>query len=756
MKRLLLLFLLGPFGALFAAPPSLQLSGRVMSGGGQVLAGATVELVELSRTTTTDIAGEFKFADVPAGIFALTASRAGYTPVMMRISTAKATSVDFQLEESPVHKDLMVVTGTGIPEPVSSLSRSVGVIDEKDLEITRTVGFDESLNEIPGVDAESQNDTEEVRFAIRGRSERTTFGVRGIKLLVDGIPETDASGETTDLVGIDLGDVDRIEVVKGPMSARYGLGSSGVVQAFTRRGGSEPNFDFRSVTGSFGLNKEEASLGGGFRNRFFYFLDGSHLGESGYRQNSHVALNHFTGRVDYELTSRTEISFFGKVGDLESQLPGNLNRQQWLANPFQASPAFLAYHAQSNITRYQGAVQITHSLTAAQSLTGMFYGRSLEYELPEPGIFITGVRHEEGGSAKYSNSSSLRDLGNVFEVGGDYQFQHETRQDFNNLFGTRGSIMQRNEVRHVGNQSYFVFDRMRIHPKLEFIGGANYEHLRFTIDNHLVNPVISAGPLFQRANYQVGLAYHIASWISSYANVATGFEPPTMTEFGRSPTGTAGLNLSLKPERTLSYEGGLLTRLRGKAYLNLAIFRLRVDNEIVPTGIGYPQVSYENAGRTIHNGLEAGLNIDSFHGFELKSAFTYSDFYYETYANAIANFSGNRLPAIPRVRFYGQARYTHRHGLYGGLENQYVSKMFVNDANTALNNQYDLTSLYAGYHKGLEAVELSFVFRVDNLTNRSYAGYVVVNDQFGAYYYPGAPRNYTGILGLTFHIRRRI
>lgn len=731
------------------------LHGRVVDADSkQALSGVTVEISRINRSEITGPTGAFHFADVPAGDFVLVASKDGYVAVTASVSAINDLEVNFELPLAPVRVDTAFVTGTAEPEPISGLSRSVGVVNQQDLSVTRLVGFDETLNEIPGVKAESQNGTQEVRISIRGRGERETFGDRDVKILVDGVPETDASGETTDFTGVDIGSLERIEVVRGPMSAEYGAGASGVVQGFTTRGGPEPDFEFRSTEGSFGLNDQLAAATGSF-GRLLYSLEGSHDAVDGYRQHSSDTANRFTGRLDYELGKATELSFFGKFGDLASFLPGNLTARQWAANPFQASPSFKLYNAQSDLSREQGAVRLTHFFAPDQSLTAMFYARALDYRLPEPGIFITGVRNEEGGGLKYRSNRHLASHTNIFEVGADYQFQNEKQIDFNNLFGVKGTILERDQSRYVGNQSYFAYDRFSVGRKLDIIGSVDFAHLVFSIGNYFANPPVFAGPVYSRGSFQVGASYHISSRVSAYGNVSTGFAPPTITELGRDPNGGPGLNLSLKPEYSTNYEGGILARLFSKTYITLDAFKLDVQNEIVPTGIGYPQVSYTNAGRSVHNGLEAALDAALFGGLSLKSAFTYANAYYATFSNPMGDFSGNRIPAIPRSRLFSTLYYSpHRSHFYGALQDYYVSKFFVNDANTALNNQYNTVAIYAGYRRLLEMFEFNVMFRVDNLTDRRYADYVVIDDQFGAYYYPSAPRNYTGVVSVALHLHK--
>lgn len=738
-----------------AGADSPTLSGRLVAPDGHPVPKATVRIVELKMQTSTDDDGRFKFEAVPTGALELVADCPGFRTNVAKVHyvAEQGMMVDMQMSANQQLHDYVVVTATGTPEPMTVLSRSVGVVDQAELQRNRTVGLDESLNQIPGVKAESQNDTQEVRISIRGRGENTSFGNRSIKILVDGIPENDATGETADFSAIDPGAMERIEVVKGPMSSLYGSSANGVINLITPVGTREMELQTMNLFGSFGFNKQEDRLSGSLGSKLFYSLDGSHTHVGGYRQHSKDADNRFTGRVDYSPFSRTQISFFGRVGDLESQLPGNLTRQQWLADPTQAGPSWLFFNAQSNITRINGALVVNQELTADQSLSGSFYGRSLEYELPEPGIFITGLRYEQGGNLRYTNRKNVFGRPNILQIGADLEHETELRQDHNNQGGNPGTAFLRHEHRRALDRSYHIFEQIQPTSKLVFSAGFNYSQVSVRFLNYLANGLIS-GPEFSQASYQAGATYRWSARVSTYANLATGFEPPSVTELGRDPNGGAGLNLGLRPQTSLSGEIGALVRLRDRLMLDVAAYRARVQNEIVPTGIGGNQTAYTNAAEVMHNGGEVGLTAMVRRGIDVHIAYTVSDFYYTQYLNQLGNFSGHWFPGIPRNRVYGQVNYSNRYGLFGSWTTSYVESYFVNDANTATNDPYSVTNVRAGYMKDVERFRVSFLIGVNNLFSRNYVAYNVINDSGGAYYYPMAPRYYTGTASLTWTLRR--
>jgi iron complex outermembrane receptor protein len=179
-----------------------------------------------------------------------------------------------------------------------------------------------------------------------------------------------------------------------------------------------------------------------------------------------------------------------------------------------------------------------------------------------------------------------------------------------------------------------------------------------------------------------------------------------------------------------------------------------VKDEIIPTGTGFPQETFTNAGETTHNGVELSLAITPHRSVDVNIAYTYSDFYYRRFTNDVGVFDGNRIPGIPAHRIYGSLRYTHRSGLNGGFQTEYVDSFFANDFNTVRNDKYAVSGIYGGYARYFERLGVSGLVRVDNLFDRLYSAYVIINDRFGGFFYPSPPRNYMAMLSVSWNFNR--
>ena len=737
-----------------AAVRTGKLVGKVLDAHGRTpVARATVTIVEIGKTAEVDAAGDFSFPGLPVGTYSVEISAFGYKTLKERVKVSEQESrpVEFLMVVEPVLREEVIVTASGQPEPMEDLTQSVGVITDRELAVTKAVGLDEALNEIPGVKAESQAETQEVRISIRGRGLNTSFGIRSIRMLVDGIPESDSTGETSDLTGIDLDSAERLEIVKGPMAAQYGASSSGVVNVITEKGSAVPFIEAKTLFGSYGFWKNQGKLSGNYK-RLNYLLNFTRTDKDGYREHENLRAYHLNSRLDLKLGERSGLTFFFRTADTASQLPGNLSAAELRTDRRQASFLFKLFDAQSNITREQFGTNFNRQWGDDKSLSAMFYFRHLNFQVPVPFVFLNGQRNSFGGDVRYSFKRAVGKTKNTFTLGAELQHDHEARKDFDNNAGTKGAGVQRDETRRLYNTGLYLLDSMRITEKLDFRIGLNYSRVHVRIDDFLLTDGNDSGErLFDKLSYQFGATYHFKPAFSLYSNVSTGFDPPTITEIGRNPQGKGGLNPDLRPERSTSYEIGGLYTLPRKVYLNFSLFRLRVNDEIVPTGIGFPQETFINAAQAIHNGLELGGGANLYKDLSLRVGYTYSDFYYRRFVNGFGDFSGRRIPGIPVNRLFASLRYAHHSGLYSGLDLQAVGKIFADDANTVANNSYQVANWYGGYDRYFKRFSLRLLYRVNNLFNDQYSSYIVVNDRFGGYFYPSPTRNHLGSVAFAWY-----
>jgi iron complex outermembrane receptor protein len=712
------------------------------------LAGATVTLVDLQRSATADADGRFRLADVPLGTVSLRASALGYMPAVTTLTvTAGLTQVELSLAAETRFSEEVVVTASGSPETARRLPYSIGVIGRDELAVNRGVALSEVLNAVPGVKAESQAETQEVRLSIRGRGVRTAFGVRSVRLLYDGIPESDSTGETADLTGIDMGAVERIEVVKGPMSAQYGASSSGVVNLVTAPVSATPVMEAKLGGGSYDFLKSDLGLAGPvgpLRAR----LNLSRTAQDGYRDHSLLRAYRGTARVSWPLGEDSELSFLGRLTRSESELPGNLSADDVAADRRQASALFTAFDARSDIDRALVGARFTKRWSGERELALTVFGHDTSFEVPVPFVFLAGDRLTGGTSARYSFPLHLGGLANSVLVGADAQWSKEDRQDFANESGVRGSAMFRDEDRRLSNVGIFVMDTLELTRRTTLRAGLNLTRVGVELDDFILEDGNDSGQRdFDQLSYQLALSHRFHDRFTLFLTNSSGFDPPTISEIGRNPDGGGGLHPTLEPETSMNFELGALIEASSRLSFRLGAFRLKVNDEIIPTGTGFPQEVFRNAAETLHQGIEASASLSPLRGLKIVLGYTYSDFDFTRYETEVGDFSGNRIPGIPEHNFHGQVGYSAG-GFRAGLTWRNVGHFFADDANQVVNPHYQVVDLHAGGERALGKAVFSLTVRANNLFDELYSDYVVINDRFGGYFYPSAERNIAASLSV--------
>jgi iron complex outermembrane receptor protein len=732
-----------------AAPaPTGEVRGTVVAkNDGRPLGDASVALGGSIPPVEVGVDGGFHIRNLPAGPQTLHISALGYVPATAEVivDPARVSNLTVSLEVETRLSETVLVTASGRPETAGRLAHSVGVIEREDLAVNHDVGLSEVLNAVPGVKAESQNETQEVRVSIRGRGVRTAFGVRSIRMLIDGIPESDATGETPDLTGPDLGAIDRIEIVKGPMAAQYGASSSGVVNLISQAPSPTPLFEARGAGGSYGFFKGDLSAAGPV-GPLSGRINVSHVTQDGYREHSHLDATRVGALATVPLGTDTELMLSGRGSWSNSQLPGNLDAESMARDRRQASGLFTVFDAQSNIDRGMLGAQLRKSWAAGRQLTVSAFGHDTSFDVPVPFVYLSGKRLTGGGSVRYSFPLRLGGLSNTVLLGGEGQYNSEDRHDYTNEGGLPGSSAVRDEDRRLGNVGAFVLDTLDLSKGWSLRAGLNYSRVTIDLKDFVLDDGNDSGNRgFDRLSYHVGLVHQFGSAVSLFASTSSGFDPPTISEIGRNPDGGGGLNRFLMPELSTNYEMGTVMNPVSRVALRVSVFRLNVDDEIVPTGTGYPQEVFANAAKTVHKGIEAGTTLTLAKGLNLLLGYTYSDFKFEDYQDEFGNYSGNLIPGIPKNRFEAAVHYGSR-GVTGGVRWRSVGALFADDSNTVEVSRHQLLDAWLGGEKTFGKVALGLTIRASNITDELYSDYIVVNDRFHGYYYPSAERSFSAFL----------
>ncbi|EPY1338260.1 TPA: TonB-dependent receptor PqqU [Klebsiella pneumoniae] len=661
----------------------------------------------------------------------------------------------------------MVVTAA--PTTVSELDTpaAVSVVNGDEMrQAAPRVNLSESLGAVPGLQVQNrQNYAQDLQLSIRGFGSRSTYGVRGLRIYVDGIPATmpDGQGQTSN---IDIGSVDTIEVLRGPFSALYGNSSGGVINVTSQTGTQPPTVEASSYYGSFGTwhygMKATGAVG-----------DGSHAGDvdytvstnrfttHGYRDHSGARKNLANARLGVRINDVSKLTLLLNSVDIKANDAGGLTADEWRDNPRQ-SPHGDQYNTRKNTRQTQAGLRYERQLSAQDDLSVMMYAgerettqfqsipRAPQLKPSHAGGVIDLTRHYQGIDTRLTHRGELL-VPVTLTAGLDYENMSERRKGYENFvmvngapqYGEQGAL-RRNERNLMWNVDPYLQTQWQLTDKLSLDAGIRYSSVWFDSNDYYITP--GNGDDSGDASYHKwlpagSLKYALTDAWNVYLSAGRGFETPTINELSYRSDNQSGLNFGLKPSTNDTVEIGSKTRI-GNGLFTAALFQTNTDNEIVVDSSSGGRTSYKNAGKTRRQGMELGLDQQFGESWRLKAAWTWLDATYRTNVCDDASCNGNRIPGIARNMGYASFGYQPEQGWYAGSDIRYMSDIMANDENTAKAPSWTVVGLTTGYKWSYGRMDMDLFGRIDNLFDREYVGSVIVNESNGRYYEPAPGRNY--------------
>ncbi|EPA0713088.1 TPA: TonB-dependent receptor [Klebsiella pneumoniae] len=661
----------------------------------------------------------------------------------------------------------MVVTAA--PTTVSELDTpaAVSVVNGDEMrQAAPRVNLSESLGAVPGLQVQNrQNYAQDLQLSIRGFGSRSTYGVRGLRIYVDGIPATmpDGQGQTSN---IDIGSIDTIEVLRGPFSALYGNSSGGVINVTSQTGTQPPTVEASSYYGSFGTwhygMKATGAVG-----------DGSHAGDvdytvstnrfttHGYRDHSGARKNLANARLGVRINDVSKLTLLLNSVDIKANDAGGLTADEWRDNPRQ-SPRGDQYNTRKNTRQTQAGLRYERQLSAQDDLSVMMYAgerettqfqsipRAPQLKPSHAGGVIDLTRHYQGIDTRLTHRGELL-VPVTLTAGLDYENMSERRKGYENFvmvngapqYGEQGAL-RRNERNLMWNVDPYLQTQWQLTDKLSLDAGVRYSSVWFDSNDYYITP--GNGDDSGDASYHKwlpagSLKYALTDAWNVYLSAGRGFETPTINELSYRSDNQSGLNFGLKPSTNDTVEIGSKTRI-GNGLFTAALFQTNTDNEIVVDSSSGGRTSYKNAGKTRRQGMELGLDQQFGESWRLKAAWTWLDATYRTNVCDDASCNGNRIPGIARNMGYASFGYQPEQGWYAGSDIRYMSDIMANDENTAKAPSWTVVGLTTGYKWSYGRMDMDLFGRIDNLFDREYVGSVIVNESNGRYYEPAPGRNY--------------
>ncbi|MEG0411992.1 MAG: TonB-dependent receptor [Comamonas sp.] len=671
---------------------------------------------------------------------------------------------------TPTLNTIEVRSATGSPS-LQTLPASATVLDgEQVRDRQMQVNLSESLGGVPGLQIKNrQNYAQDLQLSIRGYGARSTFGLRGVRLYVDGIPATMPDGQGS-LSHIDISSIDRVEVLRGPYSALYGNSAGGVVSVFTETPEGRPFAEGGVSFGSDGQQRFAAKAGGQTAQGLSYVVSASRFLTDGYRDHSAADRNVANAKLSTAIGDDARLTITANTIKTDAQDPQGLTWAQYKANPRQSSGVAEQYNTRKSLEQTQVGATYERRLNANHSVALTAYAghRSMEqYQSIPPGPqaaashaggVIDMSRDYAGLDARWTGKFDGAVIPVTVTAGLALDTVQEDRKGYKNFIGSQLGVkgsLTRDEKNTITNTDPYVQATWKLAPTWTLDTGLRYSRVKFKVDDDFINGPTNPDDSGSATHHQflpvVALSHQLTSNDTVYASAGRGFETPTLAEMSYRADGGSGMNTALQPSVSTQYELGYRQRLTGdiKGMWSAAVFHSSTDDEIVSDTSGGGRTTYRNAGKTRRYGAELQADIQLSRQWDVQAAYTYLNATFRQQSGKAT--AGNMLPGLSKQNLFVGVNYRPTAAWRLGISAQHAGKVYVNDANSEAAPSFAIASASVGYTRNLGDWTLNAFARVDNLFDRQYVGSVIVNDGNNRYYESAPGRNWSTGVNLRYN-----
>lgn len=642
--------------------------------------------------------------------------------------------------ETPTQKiDTVFIKSARVTSTIQKLPAAVSVYQAKASDATRQqLSLQEYTQQTPGLFAQNTNNfAQDLRISIRGFGSRAAFGIRGIKLIVDGIPETTPDGQGQ-LDNLNLGIINRIEVLKGPSFSLYGNASGGVISIQTKDQVERPFSNYKAAVGSYGFQNYQATAGIKSGKSSFIF-HGNYLTSDGYRDQSGFQQYNFNVNANFKISEKFNLKALVNYSDSpKADDPGGLNLEAVEENRRQARDRNILFKTGEMIQQFKAGLSAVWNLNSNTSAEGyLFYNnRQFEGRLPFEFGGLVDLRRDyvgQGATITYSKGK------NTLKAGYDFAYQNDDRQRFRNLEGIQGGQTLDQKERFT-NLGVFATNHLEI-DKWYFTGGIRFDYNKLAaVDEFLEDGDDSGEITLNSFNPSAGVSYAFAKANNLYINVATSFETPALSELSANPNGDRGFNEDLEAQKATNYELGSKGQLTKDLRYQIAFFYINTQDDLVPFELAaFPdRTFFRNAGRTERKGVEIEGAYTISKQWAFTAAYTYSDFKYDEFTTDSGTFDGNLLPGIPQHFTNLGMQFKSEKGFYVNAQASLVGKQYANDSNQTEVDGYENINLRAGFNFFFKKIKILPYAGINNVLDQQYTDNVRIN-AFGSRFYEPAP-----------------
>lgn len=662
--------------------------------------------------------------------------------------------------------DVVVISGSRTERAAFSLPAAVDVLDAARIRDGQVrVNASEALASVPGVVAQNrQNYAQDLQISSRGFGARSAFGVRGVRLLTDGIPASMPDGQGQ-AATFNLDMAERIEVLRGPYSAIYGNHAGGVIQLFTRDGEGAPTMEAGFSAGSDGLRKTDVNAQGSVAG-IGYLLDASRFDTDGYREHSAARRDQAMVKLTIQPVAGAQLVLVANgLRQHGTQDPLGVTFATWQrdprageidANDTSVPKRTLAerYNTRKSIDHQQGGASWDQRFESGRLHVGLWGGNRRVTQFQSFSKAFQAPASHSGGVVDFERDFHGTDINwqDMREAAGgrltttfglEYGRSSDDRKGYENFigatFGVQGKL-RRDEQDVVSNTDPYAQTEWQ-GERWQFTAGVRRSRMRVAVDDHFLSNGNDSGALhFSRSTPLLGVSYKLSQEVNLYATAARGFEAPTLNELFYSGAG-AGFNFGLRPARSTHAEAGIKVR-RGGTRVDAALFQVRTRDELVVDASSGGRTSYRNASATLRQGAELSLDSMLGGGLTARLAATVLKASYETAFGSVP--AGARLPGVPRASLFTELAWkSGGEHFVAALESLSESRVYAEDANADIPAPgYGILSARLVAKQAWAGWRISEYGRLNNLADRRYIGSVIVGDSNKRYYEAAPGRNW--------------
>ena len=678
-----------------------------------------------------------------------------------------------QAADTALVLDPSVVTGSRSASPMFDLPYSVDAISREQISDGQLgINASEVLSRVPGLVVQNrQNYAQDLQISSRGFGARSAFGVRGLKLIADGIPASTPDGQGQ-AATFNLDTAERIEVLRGPAATLYGSNAGGVIQMFSRDGEGPPRIGAETLVGSDGMSKNHLTAEGA-ANGAGFVLDASRMDTDGYRDHSSARRDQTFAKLNFQPDDDSKLALiYSSLAQNGTQDPLGQTWEAYKADPRSVAAGALTYNTRKSIDHQQLGMNYERYFGDATLQVNAYTGRRsvIQYlSIPDKiknqpnlanarGGVVAFDRKFYGGSVHWLQpiTSAPGDL--TLIAGLDYDRSEDDRQGYSNtvngVHGVKGAL-GRDEIDTATSLDPFVQANWLL-GDWTLQAGLRHSTMKMDVDDRFVTSTDaddSGSKTYQKNTPSVSVMYAFTPDLHGYVSAGKGFETPTQAESAYSSTSN-GFNFALKPSVSTQYEVGMKARIGEGTRLNAAVFQITTDDELVVSQSKDGRTTYQNAGRTLRRGFELGIESQLSEQWSTNLAYTRLQATYDSdFSNSgKAIEKGNYLPGVPQTTLFAELNWKPRDWVSTAIEGMYRSKVYVEDTNNEhAAPAYSVFNWRARFEQKVEHWTFHQTLRLDNLLDRQYVGSVIVGDGNRRFYeaapgrswYAGAGAEYT-------------